>query len=183
MAYEAGIEVTSLPGACACVTALTQSGLSTRRFVFEAFLPPDKKEHKLALERLKNETRTMIVYEAPHHLLKTLRELLEILGNRRLTLCRELTKKHETAWQTTIEDAITRYEQEDPKGECVLVIEGRSQKEIEDEAKAAFEEISIEEHMKRYEDQGIARKVAMKLVAIDRGVTKRDIYQYLLGKE
>lgn len=125
----------------------------------------------------------MIVYEAPHHLLKTLRELLETLGNRRLTLCRELTKKHETAWQTTIEDAITRYEQEDPKGECVLVIEGRSQKEIEDEAKAAFEEISIEEHMKRYEDQGIARKEAMKLVAKDRGVTKRDIYQYLLGKE
>ena len=162
MAYEAGIEVTSLPGACACVTALTLSGLSTRRFVFEAFLPPDKKEHKLALERLKNETRTMIVYEAPHHLLKTLRELLETLGNRRLTLCREL---------------------EDPKGECVLVIEGRSQKEIEDEAKAAFEEISIEEHMKRYEDQGIARKEAMKLVAKDRGVTKRDIYQYLLGKE
>ena len=111
------------------------------------------------------------------------RELLETLGNRRLTLCRELTKKHETAWQTTIEDAITRYEQEDPKGECVLVIEGRSQKEIEDEAKAAFEEISIEEHMKRYEDQGIARKEAMKLVAKDRGVTKRDIYQYLLGKE
>ena len=199
MAYEAGIEVTSLPGACACVTALTLSGLSTRRFVFEAFLPPDKKEHKLALERLKNETRTMIVYEAPHHLLKTLRELLETMGNRRLTLCRdlttafgtersitlcrELTKKHETAWQTTIEDAITRYEQEDPKGECVLVIEGRSQKEIEDEAKAAFEEISIEEHMKRYEDQGIARKEAMKLVAKDRGVTKRDIYQYLLGKE
>ena len=125
----------------------------------------------------------MIVYEAPHHLLKTLRELLETLGNRRLTLCRELTKKHETAWQTTIEDAITRYEQEDPKGECVLVIEGRSQKEIEDEAKSAFEEISIEEHMKRYEDQGIARKEAMKLVAKDRGVTKRDIYQYLLGKE
>ena len=116
-------------------------------------------------------------------LLKTLRELLETLGNRRLTLCRELTKKHETAWQTTLEDAITRYEQEDPKGECVLVIEGRSQKEIEDEAKAAFEEISIEEHMKRYEDQGIARKEAMKLVAKDRGVTKRDIYQYLLGKE
>ena len=183
MAYEAGIEVTSLPGACACVTALTLSGLSTRRFVFEAFLPPDKKEHKLALERLKNETRTMIVYEAPHHLLKTLRELLETLGNRRLTICRELTKKHETAWQTTMEDAITRYEQEDPKGECVLVIEGRSQKEIEDEAKAAFEEISIEEHMKRYEDQGITRKEAMKLVAKDRGVTKRDIYQYLLGKE
>ena len=105
----------------------------------------------------------MIVYEAPHHLLKTLRELLETMGNRRLTLCRELTKKHETAWQTTLEDAIARYEQEDPKGECVLVIEGRSQKEIEDEAKAAFEEISIEEHMKRYEDQGIARKEAMKL--------------------
>ena len=186
MAYEAGIEVTSLPGACACVTALTLSGLSTRRFVFEAFLPPDKKEHKLALLTEKY-ALLLLDLNLPGRdgmdLLKTLRELLEILGNRRLTLCRELTKKHETAWQTTIEDAITRYEQEDPKGECVLVIEGRSQKEIEDEAKAAFEEISIEEHMKRYEDQGIARKEAMKLVAKDRGVTKRDIYQYLLGKE
>lgn len=183
LCYENGVEVTSLPGACACVTALTLSGLSTRRFCFEAFLPSDKKEKQEVLEELKDETRTIIIYEAPHRLVRTLKELLETLGDRRMTVLRELTKKHETAWQTTIEDAITRYEQEDPKGECVLVIEGRSQKEIEDEAKAAFEEISIEEHMKRYEDQGIARKEAMKLVAKDRGVTKRDIYQYLLGKE
>ena len=183
LCYENGVEVTSLPGACACVTALTLSGLSTRRFCFEAFLPSDKKEKQEVLEELKDETRTIVIYEAPHRLVRTLKELLETLGDRRMTVLRELTKKHETAWQTTIEDAITRYEQEDPKGECVLVIEGRSQKEIEDEAKAAFEEISIEEHMKRYEDQGIARKEAMKLVAKDRGVTKRDIYQYLLGKE
>ena len=183
MCYEAGIEVTSLPGPAACITALTLSGLPTRRFAFEAFLPADKKERKLILEELKNETRTIILYEAPHRLVRTLEELKETLGNRRMTLCRELTKRHETAFHTTIEELILYYQTEKPLGECVLVIEGRSQKEIEDEAKAAFEEISIEEHMKRYEDQGIARKEAMKLVAKDRGVTKRDIYQYLLGKE
>ena len=183
MAYEAGIEVTSLPGACACVTALTLSGLSTRRFVFEAFLPADKKERAQALHRLKNETRTMIVYEAPHHLKKTLLELKETLGDRSMTLCRELTKKHETAWRTCFSEALTRYETEDPKGECVLVIEGRSQKELEEEEKAVFQEISVEDHMKQYEEQGISRKEAMKLVAKDRGVSKREIYQYLLERK
>ena len=181
--HEAGITVTALPGACALINALIISGQPTRRFCFEAFLPADKKERKLILEELKNETRTIILYEAPHRLVRTLEELKETLGNRRMTLCRELTKRHETAFHTTIEELILYYQTEKPLGECVLVIEGRSQKEIEDEAKAAFEEISIEEHMKRYEDQGIARKEAMKLVAKDRGVTKRDIYQYLLGKE
>ena len=181
--HEAGITVTALPGACALINALIISGQPTRRFCFEAFLPSDKKERKLILEELKNETRTIILYEAPHRLVRTLEELKETLGNRRMTLCRELTKRHETAFHTTIEELILYYQTEKPLGECVLVIEGRSQKEIEDEAKAAFEEISIEEHMKRYEDQGIARKEAMKLVAKDRGVTKRDIYQYLLGKE
>ena len=180
MAYEAGIEVTSLPGACACVTALTLSGLSTRRFVFEAFLPPDKKEHKLALERLKNETRTMIVYEAPHHLLKTLRELLETLGNRRLTLCRELTKRYEEKKKMTLAQAVDYYRENDPRGEYVLVIAGKSKEEVMQEEQSRWEDLSIEEHMQIYLDQDYSKKDAMKAVAKDRGVSKRDIYQALL---
>lgn len=182
MCYEAGIEVTSLPGPAACVTALTLSGLPTRRFAFEAFLPMDKKERKTVLNELADETRTIILYEAPHKLVRTLEDLKEALGNRRMTLCRELTKKHETAFHTTTEELLRFYEKEKPLGECVLVIEGKSRKEIEQESRAAWEEISIEEHMEIYEKQGIARKEAMKMVAKDRGVTKREIYQYLLGK-
>ena len=180
MCYEAGIEVTSLPGPAACITALTLSGLSTRRFAFEAFLPPDKKERKAILEELKSETRTIILYEAPHHLVGTLEELYETLGNRRMTLCRELTKKHETAFCSTIKDLLDFYQDQKPLGECVLVIEGKSREEIRDEEKAAWEEMSISQHMEVYEKQGIARKEAMKLVAKDRGVTKREIYQALL---
>ena len=145
MCYEAGIEVTSLPGPAACITALTLSGLPTRRFAFEAFLPADKKERKLILEELKNETRTIILYEAPHRLVRTLEELKETLGNRRMTLCRELTKRHETAFHTTIEELILYYQTEKPLGECVLVIEGRSRQEMEEEQKASWEKITIEE--------------------------------------
>ena len=180
MCYEAGIEVTSLPGPAACITALTLSGLSTRRFAFEAFLPPDKKERKAILEELKSETRTIILYEAPHHLVGTLEELYETLGNRRMTLCRELTKKHETAFCSTIKDLLDFYQDQKPLGECVLVIEGKSREEIREEEKAAWEEMSISQHMEVYEKQGIARKEAMNLVAKDRGVTKREIYQALL---
>ena len=181
MCYEAGIEVTSLPGPAACITALTLSGLPTRRFAFEAFLPADKKERKQILEELKDETRTIILYEAPHSLVRTLEELKETLGNRRMTLCRELTKKHETAFHTTIEDLILYYQTEKPLGECVLVIEGRSRKEMEEEQKASWEKITIEEHMELYENKGHSRKEAMKLVANDRGMTKRDVYQYLIN--
>ena len=180
MCYDAGIEVTSLPGPAACITALTLSGLSTRRFAFEAFLPSDKKERHKILEELKDETRTVILYEAPHRLVKTLEELRETLGNRRMTLCRELTKRHETAFRTTIEELILYYQQEKPLGECVLVIEGKSQKELEREQQASWEQISIEEHMAVYEEKGISHKEAMKLVAKDRGISKRDVYQYLL---
>ena len=180
MCYEAGIEVTSLPGPAACITALTLSGLSARRFAFEAFLPANKKERKAILDELVNETRTIILYEAPHRLVQTLEELREALGNRRMTLCRELTKKHETVFRTTIEDLLIYYEKEKPLGECVLVIEGRSRQEMEEKVKASWKEFSIEEHIKIYEDQGNSRKDAMKLVAKDRGVTKREIYQYLL---
>ncbi len=180
MCYEAGIEVTSLPGAAACITALTLSGLSTRRFAFEAFLPSDKKEKQAVLEELASETRTIILYEAPHRLQKTLAELLETLGNRRITVCRELTKKHETAFATTIEAATVYYGENEPKGECVLVIEGKSREEMRREEMEKWEELSLEEHMAYYEGQGIDRKEAMKKVAKDRGISKRDVYNSLI---
>ena len=180
MCYEAGIEVTSLPGPAACITALTLSGLSTRRFAFEAFLPSDKKERQAVLTELVNETRTIIMYEAPHRLVKTLNELLEVLGNRKMTLCRELTKKHETAFASTIEDILKYYETQEPKGECVLVIEGKNRAELVQEERARWEEMSIEKHMEVYLGQGMDKKEAMKAVAKDRGVSKRDIYQALL---
>ena len=182
MCAEAGIEVTSLPGPSACITALTLSGLPTRRFAFEAFLPSDKKERKAVLEELVNETRTIILYEAPHRLVRTLEELKDTLGNRRITLCRELTKKHETAFRTTIEDLLDFYQNEKPLGECVLVIEGRSHSEIEQQQRKSWEEISIEQHMEIYEKQGVQKKEAMKLVAKDRGITKREVYQRVLEK-
>lgn len=181
MCYEAGIQVTSLPGAAACITALTMSGLPTRRFAFEAFLPSDKKEREQVLAELGTETRTIILYEAPHRLVKTLKLLAERLGeNRRITVCRELTKKHETAFATTIEEAAAYYEANDPKGECVLVIEGRSREEMAQEERARWEEMSVEEHMEYYISQGIDKKEAMKKVAKDRGVPKREIYNQLV---
>lgn len=180
MCHEAGIPVTSLPGPAACITALTMSGLGTRRFAFEAFLPSDKKEKQAVLEELKTETRTIILYEAPHRLVKTLEELISVLGNRPVTICRELTKKHETAFLTTLEDAFAYYKEEEPRGECVIVLEGRSRQEMVEEKQKSWEAMSLEEHMKHYECQGMSRKEAMKLVAKDRGVSKRDIYQRLL---
>ena len=180
--YEAGIAVTSLPGAAACITALTLSGLNTRRFCFEAFLPSDKKEKAQILEELREESRTIILYEAPHRLVRTLQELLNELGNRRLTLCRELTKKFETVVPATIEDALAMYETEEPRGEYVLVIEGKSPEKKREELQASWQSMSIEDHMTYYEEQGMDQKNAMKQVAKDRGVSKRDIYQYLLAK-
>ncbi len=181
--HAAGIAVTSLPGPAACITALTLSGLSTRRFCFEAFLPADKKEKAEILEELKNESRTIILYEAPHHLVRTLGELKEALGNRRLTLCRELTKKFETVVPTTIEGALSLYEKEEPRGEYVLVVEGKSLKQKEEEVRAAWKSMTIEEHMAYYGKEGLDEKSAMKQVAKDRGVSKREIYQYLLQSE
>lgn len=179
--YEEGIPVTSLPGAAACITALTMSGLPTRRFAFEAFLPKDKKEHQAVLEELKTETRTIIIYEAPHHLVRTLQELSDTLGgDRRLTICRELTKRHEEKMQTTFADSMAYYEVNEPRGEYVLIIAGRSREEMKKEEQAGWETLSLEEHMAHYESQGIDRKEAMKRVAKDRGVSKRDIYQALL---
>ena len=179
---DAGIEVSSVPGPAACITALTMSGQATRRFAFEAFLPADKKERALVLEELKEETRTMIIYEAPHHLLKTLKELYEVLGDRSITLCKELTKLHEKAWKTTILELIAEYEQTEPKGEHVLVIAGKTFKEKKDASIQSFLEISIEEHMEMYLSKGMDKKEAMKAVAKDRGVSKRDIYDALIEK-
>lgn len=180
MAYEAGVTVTVLPGACACVTALTLSGLPTRRFCFEAFLPMDKKERKDVLAELVDETRTIVLYEAPHRLVKTLAELRETLGDRRLTICRELTKKHEEAFRTTFSEALAFYEENEPKGECVLVIEGADREELRRAEQESFAELSLEEHMERYLSQGMSKKDAMKAVAADRGVSKREIYAMLL---
>ena len=180
MCREAGIPVTSLPGPAACITALTMSGLPTRRFAFEAFLPTDKKEKQAVLKELKEETRTTILYEAPHRLVRTLEELYEALGERRATICRELTKKHETAFLTTLSQALSYYKENDPKGECVIVMEGRSRREMTEEKQREWESKTLEEHMKIYENQGMNRKEAMKAVAKDRGVSKREIYQKLL---
>ena len=180
---EAGIEVTSLPGPAACVTALTISGLATRRFCFEAFLPADKRERQWILEELKKETRTIILYEAPHHLVRTLRELADTLGEeRRVTICRELTKKYEEAYRTTFRESLKRYQKEEPKGECVIVIEGKKIADLQKEQQKSWEDLGIDEHMEIYLSQGIEKKEAMKQVAKDRGVSKREIYQTLVGK-
>lgn len=180
MCMQEGIRVTSLPGACACITALTLSGLKTRRFCFEAFLPADKKERGMILKELSEETRTIILYEAPHHLKKTLRELFDTLGDRRITLCRELTKKFEEVMPTTLAESICYYEKEAPRGEYVLVIEGKSLGDKEKEKQTDWQEISIEEHMEMYEKKGLERKECMKAVARDRGIPKREVYKYLL---
>lgn len=183
MCRHEGIEVTSIPGPAACITALTMSGLPTRRFSFEAFLPADKKARKAVLQELKTDTRTIVLYEAPHRLLKTLEELYQELGNRKIAVCRELTKKHETQFQAPLEEACSYYRENPPKGECVLVLEGRPRQELEREEQQKWEEMSVEDHVKLYLDQGMDKKEAMKQAAKDRGVSKRDIYQALLDRD
>ena len=179
-ALAAGREVTPVPGACACISALISSGLSTRRFAFEAFLPYDKKDRTRVLEEMKRETRTMVMYEAPHKLKKTLAELMEALGDRHITLAREITKKHETIEPMMLSQAIARYEGEDPRGEFVIVIEGLDVKKLEEEKKSSFEAMSVEEHVQMYVDQGMSKKDAIKQAAVDRGVPKRDVYNAVM---
>ena len=180
MCYEENICVSVLPGACAAISALTLSGLSTRRFAFEAFLPTDKKRREDILKTLEEETRTIVLYEAPHRLLRTLRELEERLGNRSVTVCRELTKKYETVYVSSLQGAYRFYEEKPPKGECVLVIEGVSYEALKQDQIQEWEKLSVEEHMTYYEKQGFTNKEAMKQVAKDRGVSKRDIYKILI---
>lgn len=180
---EAGIALTSLPGPAACITALTISGLPTRRFCFEAFLPAEKKERQRILEELKTETRTVVLYEAPHRLVRTLRELLETLGDRQAAVCRELTKKHEMALRTTLSEALSYYEAQEPKGECVIVLAGRTAGELKKEEQEAWRQMSLNEHLESYLAQGLDRKEAMKRVAKDRGTGKREVYRGLLEEE
>ena len=181
--YEEEIEVTALPGASACVTALTLSGLPARRFSFEAFLPREKKERTAVLKELSEDTRTIVVYEAPHHLVQTLKDLLEALGERDIAVCRELTKVHETVWRTSFSKAISRYEAEGVRGECVIVIEGRDPGKAEEESQARWREMPLDEHMEQYLQQGMSRKDAMKAVAKDRGISKREVYSLLLEEK
>ena len=178
---EAGIEVNALPGAAACVTALTVSALSTRRFAFEALLPRDKKKRGNILQELKNETRTIVIYEAPHHLLHTLEELYQVLGNRKISVCRELTKKHEEILRMSLEEAVDYYKVQEARGEFVLVVEGKSYDDIEEENRQKWTTMDLQEHMNLYESKGISRKEAMKQVAKDRGISKRDVYHQLLN--
>ncbi|HCT92426.1 MAG TPA: 16S rRNA (cytidine(1402)-2'-O)-methyltransferase [Lachnospiraceae bacterium] len=184
MCLEAGVPVTSVPGPAACVTALTMSGLPTRRFAFEAFLPADKKERRAVLEELAGETRTMVLYEAPHRLVRTLEELAGVLGEERpAAVCRELTKRHEALLRSTLGEALAHYRSREPKGECVLVVAGKSRREIESDRRQAWQEMSIEEHMAFYQGQGTDGKEAMKLVAKDRGIARREVYAYLVGQK
>ncbi len=183
MCYQEGIEVTSLPGACACITALTMSGQATRRFAFEAFLPYDKKERSAILEELKKETRTIVLYEAPHRLKRTLRELFDVVGEREITVCKELTKRHEKKLQGTLKEVVDYYEEHDPRGEYVLILAGRPETERQEEEQKKWESMTIQAHMAIYEQQGIDRKSAMKRVAKDRGIPKREVYQALLDEE
>ena len=183
MCYQEGIEVTSLPGACACITALTMSGQATRRFAFEAFLPYDKKERSAILEELKKETRTIVLYEAPHRLKRTLRELFDVVGEREITVCKELTKRHEKKLQGTLKEVVDYYEEHDPRGEYVLILAGRPETERQEEEQKKWESMTIQAHMAIYEQQGIDRKSAMKRFAKDRGIPKREVYQALLDEE
>ena len=173
---EEGVSVTVVPGPSAVVSALSLSGQKTRRFSFEAFLPKDKEKRKAVLEELKKDTRTIIIYEAPHHLKKTLQELQDVLGDRSISIVKEITKLHENVFKTTLEEAVIYYEENEPKGEYVLVIEGLDREVIEEEKRSEFESLSVEEHLQMYIDRGIDKKEAMKLVAKDRGVSKRGIY-------
>lgn len=178
--YEAGVKVVPVPGACAAINALVASGLPTRRFAFEAFLPPEKKERRQIIDGLKFETRTIVIYEAPHRIAKTLKELSDSLGDRNVTICRELTKKHETFFKTNLSDAASHYEKNEAKGECIIVIEGLSCEELKIQEQQRWQDMSIDEHLKMYMEDGVPKKEAAKMVARDRGMSKRDIYEYTI---
>lgn len=184
IAYKEGLNVTVVPGASAVVSALAISGISSRRFSFEGFLPNDKNEKKEILTELSQESRTIILYEAPHRLLKTLKELFECLGDRKISIVRELTKLHEEVIRGNLGKIIADYESCDiaVRGEYVLVIEGKSLLEKRSERQKSFEEISIKEHFDKYILMGLDKKEAMKAVAKDRGIQKREVYKELIGE-
>ncbi|MBR6682414.1 MAG: 16S rRNA (cytidine(1402)-2'-O)-methyltransferase, partial [Clostridia bacterium] len=172
---ENDIKVTCIPGACALITALVLSGLNTRRFSFEGFLSANKGERKEQLERVKDDDRTLIFYEAPHKLKKTLGDILEVLGNRNIALCRELTKLNEEIDRTTVEDAVRLYNTKEPRGEYVLVIEG-----IKNEKRAEWQSLTVEEHVAFYMSNGMDKMDAIKKTAKDRGMPKGEIYKQII---
>ena len=174
--YENNIEVTVLPGATASITSLILSGIKTRSYCFEGFLPSNKKAKKEVIQRLENDTRTYVIYEAPHHLLQTLKDIYEQIGDRNIAVIKELTKKYENVFKARLTEAIEYFENNDPKGEYVIVLEGASEEEIADNRKKEINSISIKEHLEQYTSVGIDIKEAMKKVAKDRGISKREVY-------
>lgn len=179
LCYENNVPVTVVPGATAVVTALVLSGLSSRSYIFEGFLPRNKKQRAEVLERLKDESRTTVFYEAPHHLIDTLEEIYNTVGDRQMAAARELTKKHETVNRGTVGQVLDYFKENEPKGEFVIVLEGKDKEKIKEDKIASFEEMSLEEHLKMYVDKGMTEKDAMKQVAKDRGIGKREVYAYL----
>jgi len=178
---EQNIAFEVLPGATAITTALVYSGLDTTKFIFRGFLPRENKERKPIIDDLINRSETLIFYEAPHRLLNTLEFLYENIGNRKISMCRELTKLYEEIIRLTLEEAIEYYKRQAPRGEYVLVIEGKSKEAIDKDEKAKWDMLTIEEHIKRYMDEGLNKKDAMKKVAKDRGISKSEIYKHSLN--
>lgn len=179
-AIDNNIIVTMVPGPVAAITGLVLSGLSTSRFVFEGFLPINKRARKERIEYLKHEIRTIILYEAPHKLLHTLKDLYDILGNRRIVLARELTKKFEELMRCNLSEAISHFEAESPRGEYVVILEGAKEDIVNEQAFRQWDEVDIKEHLEIYLLQGLDKKEAMKKVAKDKGITRREVYNRLL---
>lgn len=179
LCYENDVPVTVVPGPTAVVTALVLSGLNSRSYIFEGFLPRNKKQRTEVLERLVDESRTTVFYEAPHHLVDTLESIYKTVGDRNIAVARELTKKHETVNRGTVGEVLKYFKKNEPKGEFVLVLEGKDKEKIKEDKIASFEEMTIEEHFNMYIEQGMSEKDAMKQVAKDRGIGKRDVYAYI----
>lgn len=179
LCYENNVPVTVVPGPTAVVTALVLSGLNSRSYIFEGFLPRNKKQRAEVLERLVDESRTTVFYEAPHHLVDTLDSIYKTVGDRNIAVARELTKKHETVIRGAVGEVLEYFKENEPKGEFVLVLEGKDKEKIKEDKIASFEEMTIEEHFNMYIEQGMSEKDAMKQVAKDRGIGKRDVYAYI----
>lgn len=176
-ALAEGISVTMAPGPAACIMALVLSGLDTGRYVFEGFLPEDKKKRTVILEQLVTEQRTTVFYESPHRILSTLREMSNIFGgDRRIALCRELTKIHEEIILQSIDAHLTDFEEKPPRGEYVIVLEGADAAVMKEQNKAAWADISVREHVDSLIAQGLDRKAAIKKAALERGSTRNEIY-------
>ncbi len=177
---EQNIEFVVLPGATAITTALVYSGLDTTKFIFRGFLPRENKDRKPIIDDLINRSETLIFYEAPHRLLKTLEFLYENIGNRKISMCRELTKLYEEIIRLNLEEAVEYYKQNAPRGEYVLVIEGKSKEAIDKDERAKWDLLTIEEHIQKHMDEGINKKDAMKKVAKDRNMPKSEVYKHSL---